>query len=82
MQFTLARGREKVTANVRLREALLPVLLFPITLPALIAGEECTAALLKGGSLADVAVWLRILGAFDVIFVVAGVLLFEFVVEE
>lgn len=70
------------SANVRLREALLPVLLFPITLPALIAGEECTATLLRGGSLADVSVWLRILVAFDVIFVVAGVLLFEFVVEE
>jgi heme exporter protein B len=70
------------SANVRLREALLPVLLFPITLPALIAGEECTAALLRGESLADVAVWLRMLVAFDVIFVVVGVLLFEFVVEE
>jgi heme exporter protein B len=70
------------SANVRLRESLLPVLLFPIILPALIAGEECTAALLMGKGLAEVATWLKILGSFDLIFVVAGVLLFDFTMEE
>jgi heme exporter protein B len=70
------------SANVKLREALLPVLLFPVTLPALIAGEECTAALLRGEGLAEVEIWLKILVSFDAIFVVAGVLLFEFTVEE
>jgi heme exporter protein B len=70
------------SANVKLREAMLPVLLFPITLPALIAGEECTAALLRGEGLAAVELWIKILVSFDIIFVVAGVLLFEFTVEE
>ena len=70
------------SANVKLREALLPVLLFPIALPALIGGVECTAVLLQGRPLADAAIWLKILGAFDLIFVVVGFLLFEFTMEE
>jgi heme exporter protein B len=70
------------SANAKLRESLLPVLLFPIALPALIGGEECTALLLHGKSLAEGAIWLKILGAFDLIFVVVGVLLFEFMMEE
>jgi len=70
------------SSNVRLREAMLPVLLFPITLPALIAGEEATAGLLKGEDLASIAIWIKILGAFDVIFVTVGVLLFEFAMED
>ncbi len=70
------------SANVKLREGLLPVLLFPIALPALIGGVECTSILLHGKPLAEAAIWLKILGAFDLIFVVVGVLLFEFTMEE
>lgn len=70
------------SANVRLRESLLPVLLFPIVLPALIAGEECTASLLRGEPLDEVSMWINILVTFDVVFIVVGVLLFEFVVED
>ncbi len=68
--------------GARLRDSVLPVILFPIVLPALIAGMEATASLLSGKSLAEIGVWLRILGSFDVIFVVLGVLLFEFTVDE
>jgi heme exporter protein B len=70
------------SANARLREAMLPVLLFPIILPALLASEECTAALLAGEGLASVSIWMKILATFDVVFLVAGVLLFEFAMEE
>jgi heme exporter protein B len=69
-------------ANARLREAMLPVLLFPIVMPALIASEEATAALLGGDGLASVGIWMKILATFDVVFLVAGVLLFEFAMEE
>jgi heme exporter protein B len=70
------------SSNLRLRDAMLPVLLFPIVLPALIAGEMSTAALLRGEGLAVSELWLKVLVAVDVIFVTLGVLLFEFVVEE
>jgi heme exporter protein B len=70
------------SANVRLREAMLPVLLFPITLPALIAGVECTAALLHGRPWSEFVAWVRLLGVFDVIFAVVGVLVFPFLMEE
>ena len=41
-----------------------------------------TSALLDGETLQDVAQWLRLLVAYDVIFIATAFLLFDFVVEE
>lgn len=58
------------------REVMLPVLLLllPLLVPVLIGGVKATQAVLHGGSVRDP---LGVLAAFDVVFVVAGVLLFE-----
>jgi heme exporter protein B len=79
-----AAGATLVTAiavRTRAREVLLPLLLLPLVLPVLIAGVKATQAALAGGlDLAGDA--LGVLAAFDVIFVVAGVLLFTYVVHD
>jgi heme exporter protein B len=60
---------------------LLPLLLLPLVLPVLIAGVKATQAVLAGGlALAGDAV--GVLAAFDLIFVVAGALLFTYVVRD
>lgn len=71
-----------LTVNTRAREVLLPVLLFPILLPVLVAGIRSTIGLLEGESLADLSNWLRLLMFFDVMYVVVAYLTFEHVVEE
>jgi heme exporter protein B len=71
-----------MSVNTRIREVLLPVLMFPLAAPVLISGVRAMLGILAGGSLSSVLPGLRILGAFDVIFVVAGYVIFEFVLEE
>lgn len=70
-------------ARTRSRELLLPVLALPALIPAFIAGVELTSDLFVGGGFAAVADrgWFVILCAFDVVFAVAGYLLFEYVLE-
>jgi heme exporter protein B len=71
-----------VSGRTRGGTMLLPVLVVPLFTPALIAGSKASAALLAGQPLTSVATWLKVLGAFDVLFVTAGYLLFEHVILE
>ncbi len=69
-----------VTVNVRLRELMLPVLLYPILIPLLIAAMGMTTGLLSGGlAAADRDQYLRQLIAFDVIYTALAVFLIEFI---
>lgn len=78
---TLGTFYAAVSSRSRAREVLLPLLLFPMLVPVLIAAIEATKALLGGNLMGDAGAWARLLAAFDVIFVVATFLTFEFVIE-
>lgn len=71
-----------MTVHTRAREVLLPILLFPVVVPALIASVKLTAGLLDGQALADVAHWMQLLVAFDVILIAVSYMTFDYVVEE
>jgi heme exporter protein B len=62
--------------RARTKELVLSVVLVPLVSPALLAGVVATREVLGGASLAEVTDWLRVLCAFDLIFVVLGALLF------
>ena len=70
-----------ITAQARLRELLLPLLLFPIVAPLLIASSEATVGLLSTQPYLD-RVWLVFLLAFDVVFLTAAWLFGEYIFEE
>jgi heme exporter protein B len=70
-----------VTAQVAGREVLLPLLLFPLLAPLLLAEVHLTQAILAGESLASQTAWLRLLGALDGIFLVVSYLVFDAVME-
>lgn len=70
-----------VAVRARAREVMLPVILLPLSAPVVIGGVKGTQAVLQGG-LGAASDALSVLGAFDVVFVVAGVLLFEHVVRD
>ena len=64
--------------RVRSRDVLLPVLLYPITVPVIIAGVRATAALLQPDvELALVRFWVMLLLAIDVVFVTLALWTFE-----
>jgi len=68
-----------LTVNVALREIMLPLLVFPITVPALMASVQLTTVLFTGEPIAAEMVWLRLLFGFDLIFTLLGLALVEYV---
>jgi len=71
-----------VSSGTRLGETLLPILVFPLLAPMIVYGAGATARLLANRPLTEVAGHLRMLGAFTVVAVFAGAVLFRFVVED
>jgi heme exporter protein B len=71
-----------MAAQARTRELLLPILLFPIIVPLLVAGAKATEGVLAGLAWAELAPWVNIMVAFDGIFLSAAWMVFEYVVEE
>jgi heme exporter protein B len=63
--------------RARSRDVLLPLLVYPIVVPVLIAGTRGTVALLVGAEPAVAAFWLKFLLVFDAVFVSLGVWVFE-----
>ena len=71
-----------VAVNTRMRDVMLPVLLLPVASPVLIALVETTRTAFEGGDWQDMTNWIRLLSVFTVVFLVASVMLFEYIVEE
>jgi len=71
-----------ISVNTRAREILLPVLLFPIAIPILLAAVKATGSLISEGTIEGAQSWIKILAGFDIIFLVISSLLFEYVVED
>ena len=70
-----------ITAQLRARELLFPILLLPAAVPVLLASVSATQTVLLGEPLVDAAAWLKLLAAADLVYLVIGVLTFEFVLE-
>ncbi len=71
-----------ISANMRARDVMLSMLVFPIAVPLIIASIKAKGKILDGKSLSEIYSWLKILVAFDVTFLLVSYLTFHFVVEE
>ena len=69
-----------VALGTRARELLLPLLVFPLIIPIVIAAVKATQALVSPAS--GDPPWLGLIAAFDVIFLSISALVFHFVIEE
>ncbi|MBO0782756.1 MAG: heme exporter protein CcmB [Ktedonobacteraceae bacterium] len=69
-----------IAAATQARELLLPVLVFPLVVPVVIAAVRATGALLAPSP--NEPPWLALMIAFDIIFLTLSLLLFRYVVEE
>jgi heme exporter protein B len=65
----------------RNRELLLPLILFPIFLPALLAMVQSVKTILTGDGSDPSLVWIKMLGGYDIIFTTISLLLFDTVIE-
>ena len=71
-----------MAVNTRLAELLLPMLSLPFFVPIVMPAAQATARLLAGRPVTEAYAWLKILLAFDIVFVVACTLAFPFTIED
>jgi heme exporter protein B len=69
--------------RARSRDVLLPILLYPVTIPVMIAGVRGTGALLDAAPQLDMArLWIMLLVSFDVVFLTLSLWTFESLMTE
>ena len=71
-----------MAVQARTRDMLLPILLFPVALPVLIAAVKASAGYLGGLPLEEITPWLNLLVVYDVVFIAVAFMVFDFIVEE
>ncbi|MCH7587004.1 MAG: heme exporter protein CcmB [Chloroflexi bacterium] len=71
-----------MAVQARTRDLLLPILLFPVVLPLLIAAVNASKGILQGFERSEIMFWLNILIVYDIIFTAVGFMAFDYVVEE
>jgi heme exporter protein B len=70
-----------VAVNTRARDIMLPILFLPMVVPVIVAAVKATALVLAGSAWSDMLIWLQIIAAFDIIYLVVATLVFDFVIE-
>ena len=68
--------------KTRAREVMLPLLFLPVIVPVLIASIEASTPALTGGAWSDVSMWLPIIAAFDVVFLIVCSIAFSYVIHD
>ena len=71
-----------MVVRTRFSEVMLPVLLLPFLVPPLVSAVQVTWRILAERPIAEMTGWLSLLGAFDVVFVLLPLLLFEAIIVE
>jgi heme exporter protein B len=71
-----------MVVQTRTRDILLPILLFPVVIPVLIAAVKASSGYLQGIPMADIWPWLNLLIAYDIIFTAVAFMVFDYIVEE
>ncbi|HET7011425.1 MAG TPA: heme exporter protein CcmB [Anaerolineales bacterium] len=71
-----------MAVQARTRDVLLPILLFPVVLPLLLAAVKASQGFLQGFDMAEIVPWINLLLVYDVVFLAVAWMVFDFVVEE
>lgn len=71
-----------MAVQTRTRDVLLPILLFPVVVPVLVAAVKASGGYLAGAKMDEILPWLNFLIVYDVIFTAIAFMFFDYVVEE
>jgi heme exporter protein B len=71
-----------MAVQARTRDILLPILLFPVVLPVILAAVKASTGFLDGSEMEMIRPWLNLLIAYDIIFTAVAFMVFDYVVEE
>ncbi|VAX15397.1 hypothetical protein MNBD_NITROSPINAE04-2054, partial [hydrothermal vent metagenome] len=64
------------------REMLGPLLMLPVVVPVMIAAVEASGGIIRGEPMESLYIWLQILVAFNVIYLMIAWLVFDTLIEE
>lgn len=71
-----------MAVQTRTRDILLPILLFPVVVPVVVAAVKGSSGFLQGLAMDLIWPWLNLLIAYDVIFIAVAYMVFDYIVEE
>ena len=71
-----------MAVQARTRDVLLPILLFPVAIPVLVAAVKASGGYLSAAPWIEIAPWVNVLLVYDVIFTAVAFMVFDYVVEE
>jgi heme exporter protein B len=71
-----------MAVQARTRDILLPILLFPVVLPVILAAVKASTGFLDGSEMELIRPWLNLLLVYDIIFSAVAFMVFDYVVEE
>ena len=71
-----------LSANLKMRDIMLPILLYPLMVPIAIGSVKMTSHVLAGEGLSSVMNWVGLILCFDVIFIGVSILTIDYILEE
>jgi len=71
-----------LSANLKTRDIMLPILLYPLIIPIVIGSVKMTGQVLTGEPLSDMMNWVSLTLCFDVIYIAVSIMTIDFVLEE
>lgn len=80
--ITVGTVLSAMSVQTRTRDVLLPILLFPIVIPVLLASVQASGLIINEADFEKILTPLNLLIVYDVLFIAASFMLFDFIVEE
>jgi heme exporter protein B len=71
-----------MAVQARTRDVLLPILLFPVVIPILIAAVKGSSGFIAGFEMSEIWPYLNLLIVYDVVFIAIAFMVFDYIVEE
>ena len=71
-----------MSVQARTRDILLPIILFPLIIPLMLAAVEASRNFLQGIPSAEFSYWINLLVVYDVVFIAIAFMFFDYIVEE
>ena len=71
-----------LSSNLKTREIMLPILLYPLLIPIIIAAVRMTGQILDGAELSDMMKWIGLTASFDIIYIGVSIMTIDHILEE
>ena len=79
---TLGTLLSSLSSNLKTREIMLPILLYPLLIPIVIGVVRMTGQVLAGEPLSEMMNWIGLTACFDIIYIGVSIMTIDHILEE